>query len=156
MQHSFPFFFEFLATYETQKNAKNATYFYKERKRTQRTQRSFAKNTAFFYKERKRTKRTPCSFIKNKKNAKNATFFCKEQKRTQRTPHSYIKNGKERKNVAFFWKEQMPNPACSLLSHPLCRVCPALDSQKNELKISYVFKAKFHLSLAYLKCIFGK
>ena len=34
-------FLEFLATYETQKNAKNVTFFLKERKRTQRTFRSF-------------------------------------------------------------------------------------------------------------------
>ena len=40
-------FFEFLATYETQKNAKNATFFCKERKRMQRTQRSFAKNVKY-------------------------------------------------------------------------------------------------------------
>ena len=42
--HSFPFFsrvFCLLATYETQKNAKNATFFCKERNRTQH---SFAKN----------------------------------------------------------------------------------------------------------------
>ena len=34
-------FLEFLATYETQKNAKNAPFFLKERKKTQRTFHSF-------------------------------------------------------------------------------------------------------------------
>ena len=49
------------------------------------------KNGTFFYKERKRTER---SFIKN---GKNGTFFYKECKRMQRTEHSFIKNAKERK-----------------------------------------------------------
>ena len=64
-------------TYETKKNAKNAAFFYKERKRMQRTQ-------------------------KKVKNAKNAAVFYKERKRTQRMPHSFTKNAKESKNVAFF------------------------------------------------------
>ena len=50
-----------------QKNAKNATFFYKERNN--------AKNAAFFYKE---GKRTPRSFIKNAKERKNVGFFWKE------------------------------------------------------------------------------
>ena len=50
---SFPVFFEFLATYETQKNAKNATFFCKEWKRTQH------------------------SFAKNVKERENVLFFCK-------------------------------------------------------------------------------
>ena len=79
-----------------QKNAKNPTFFYKERKRMQRMLRSFIKNP----KERKRMQ----------KNAKNATFFYKERKKMQRTPHSFIKNTKECKKVAFFWKEHKPNP----------------------------------------------
>ena len=37
-------FFEFLATYETQKNVKNVPFFCKERERTQRSSRSFIKN----------------------------------------------------------------------------------------------------------------
>ena len=49
-------FLEFLATYETQKNPKNTTFFCKERKRTQRTE---------------------CSFAKNIKERKNVSFFCK-------------------------------------------------------------------------------
>ena len=53
-----------------------------------RVQRSFA----FFYKERKKMQRTPRSFIKN---AKNAALFYKERKRMQRTPHSFKKNVKE-------------------------------------------------------------
>ena len=46
-------FFEFLATYETQKNAKNAAFFCKEWKRTQRP------------------------FAKNGKEHENVLFFCK-------------------------------------------------------------------------------
>ena len=34
----------FCMTYETKKNTKNATFFYKEQKGTQRTPRSFKKN----------------------------------------------------------------------------------------------------------------
>ena len=50
--------YNFCMTYETKKNAKNAAFIYKERKRTQRTPRSFIKkgkerkNVAFFWKER--------------------------------------------------------------------------------------------------------
>ena len=44
-QRSFPLFFEFLATYETQKNV---SFFSKERKRTQRMQHTFAKNVRTF------------------------------------------------------------------------------------------------------------
>ena len=55
MLRSFSFFFceicNFCMIYETKKNAKNAEFFYKERKRTKKN----AKNAAFFYKERKRT-----------------------------------------------------------------------------------------------------
>ena len=58
----FSVLYEFLATYETQKNAKNATFFCKERRRTQRMQRSFAKNV---------------------KECKNVSLFCK---RTQNVP----------------------------------------------------------------------
>ena len=58
-----------------------------------REQRSFS----FFYKERKRTQGTPRSFIKSVKNAKSAAFFYKERKRMQRKPHSFIKNVKEHK-----------------------------------------------------------
>ena len=58
-----------------------------------RAQRSFA----FFYKERKRTQRTPRSFIKTLKNAKNVPFFYKEGKRMQRMFRSFIMNGKEHK-----------------------------------------------------------
>ena len=71
----------------------------------QRTPRSFiknVKNATFFYKEPKRTQRTQCFFIRIEKNAKNAVFFYKEWKRMQRMSHSFIKNGKERKNPAFF------------------------------------------------------
>ena len=49
-------FFEFLATYETQKNVPFFPFFSKERKRTQRTERSFAKNG---------------------KECENVSFFCK-------------------------------------------------------------------------------
>ena len=38
-----------------------------------------AKNAAFFYKEQKRTQRTPHSFIKNGKEHKNVAFFWKER-----------------------------------------------------------------------------
>ena len=34
-----------------------------------------AKNAAFFYKERKRTQKTQCSLIKNAKERKNVAFF---------------------------------------------------------------------------------
>ena len=48
MHRSFTFFFceicHFCLTYETKKNAKNAAFFYKECKRTQRTTHSFIKN----------------------------------------------------------------------------------------------------------------
>ena len=64
-----------------QKNAKNGTFFYKECKRTQRTERSFIKN-AKERKERnillKRTDAQPCVRL-GKKNGKffkkNGTFF---------------------------------------------------------------------------------
>ena len=62
-----------------EKNGKNGTFFYKERKRTERTERSFIKNG----KERKRTE----------KNGKNGTFFYKEWKRLERTERSFEKNG---------------------------------------------------------------
>ena len=52
-------FFEFLATYDPQKNAKNATFFCKEHKITQRTQR------------------TQRSFATNIKERENVLFFCK-------------------------------------------------------------------------------
>ena len=41
-------FFEFLATYETKKNAKNATFFCKERKRTQKRFVLLQKNARTF------------------------------------------------------------------------------------------------------------
>ena len=52
------------------------------------------KNVLFFLKERKRTERMERSF---EKNGKNETFFQKEQKRTERMKSSFEKNGKERK-----------------------------------------------------------
>ena len=71
-----------------------------------------AKIVPFFYKERKRTQRSFCSFIKNgkeckdssvlllrkEKNPKIVPFFYKEQKRMQRLFCYFIKNGKERKD----------------------------------------------------------
>ena len=73
----------------TSETKKNAAFFYKDRKRMQRTFRSFIKNgkeqknVPFFYKKQKRMQKTFCSFIKNGKNAKNVLFFYKERKRTQ-------------------------------------------------------------------------
>ena len=71
-----------------QKNAKNATFFYKERKRMQRTQCSFIKNV----KERKE-----CNVLlkRMQKNIRECAFFYKKRKRMQRTQHSFIKNIKE-------------------------------------------------------------
>ena len=71
-----------------QKNAKNATFFYKERKRMQRTQCSFIKNV----KERKE-----CNVLlkRMQKNIRECAFFYKERKRMQRTQGSFIKNIKE-------------------------------------------------------------
>ena len=84
----------FCMTYETKKERKECRiFFYKERKRTQRTPCSFRKKTQRTPRSLKKTPKnagTPCSFIKN---AKNATCFYTE-----------------RKNVAFFWKERMPTP----------------------------------------------
>ena len=70
------------------KNAKNATFFYKERKRMQRTQRSFIKNV----KERKE-----CNVLlkRMQKNIRECAFFYKKRKRMQRTQRSFIKNIKE-------------------------------------------------------------
>ena len=59
-------FFEFLATYATQKNV---PFFPKEGKITQKMQRSFAKNVKE-RNERKRTQITQCSFAKNVKESK--------------------------------------------------------------------------------------
>ena len=71
-----------------QKNAKNATFFYKERKRMQRTQCSFIKNV----KERKE-----CNVLlkRMQKNIRECAFFYKKRKRMQRTQRSFIKNIKE-------------------------------------------------------------
>ena len=63
-------FLEFLATYETQKNPKN---------------------TMFFCKERKRTQRTECSFAKNIKELKNVSFFCKRTRKCSVLFSIYIK-----------------------------------------------------------------
>ena len=76
-------------TYETKMNAKNATFFYKERKRMQRTPHSFIRNA----KERKERR---VLLLRTQKNAKNAAFFSKERKRTQNTQCSFAKNVKER------------------------------------------------------------
>ena len=64
-------FFEFLATYETQKNAAFFSVLFL------RTEKN-AKSATFFCKERKRTQRTFCSFAKNVKERKNVSFFAKE------------------------------------------------------------------------------
>ena len=71
-----------------QKNAKNATFFYKECKRMQRTQCSFIKNV----KERKE-----CNVLlkRMQKNIRECAFFYKERKRMQRLQGSFIKNIKE-------------------------------------------------------------
>ena len=53
-------------TYETKKNAKNATFFYKERKRMQRTPRFFIKN-AKERKERRGTMQQIYQVILNRK-----------------------------------------------------------------------------------------
>ena len=58
-------------TYETKKNAKNATFFYKERKRTPH---SFIKD-AKEHKKRKRMQRMPRSFIKNAKEHKECSIL---------------------------------------------------------------------------------
>ena len=80
MLRSFTFFFleidNFCMTYETKKNAKNDAFFYKERKRTQRTARSFKKNG-------KKHKKRRILLLRMEKNAKNAAFFYKEPKRMQ-------------------------------------------------------------------------
>ena len=71
-----------------------------------------AKNAAFFYKEFKRTQRTLCSFIKNvkeRKEQKECRVFFKECKRTQRKQCSLIKNVKERK------EEEEEEAECSVL-----------------------------------------
>ena len=77
---------------------KNATFFYKERKRKQRMFRSLLKNG-------KERKERSVLLERTGKNAKNAAFFYKERKKTQRTPHSFIKYGKDANNAAFFYKE---------------------------------------------------
>ena len=61
-------FFEFLATYETQKNDAFFSVLFL------RTEKN-AKNATFFYKEQKRTQRTQHSFIKNGKERKDLAFF---------------------------------------------------------------------------------
>ena len=70
------YFFEFLATYESQKNG---TFFPVLFKRTEKN----LKNVPFFYKERERTQRSFCTFLKNGKERENVLFFCK---RTQNVP----------------------------------------------------------------------
>ena len=65
-----------------QKNAK-------ERKRTQKN----AKNAAFYYKERKRMQRTPHSFIKNAKERKECRVLLKRTQKNARTLRSFGKNG---------------------------------------------------------------
>ena len=82
---SFPFFLEFLATYQTPKE--RYVLF-----------RSFLKNGKEREKHNVLLQRT-------EKNGKNITFFCKERKRTARTLRSFAKNGKERENVSFFCKK---------------------------------------------------
>ena len=93
-----------------------------------------AKNGAFFYKERKRKQRTPHSFIKNEKERKKRrVHFYKERKRTQRTPHSFIKNGKECKKRRVLLYRTRKNTR-TLRSFEKNR-CPSLD--KTFKKLSY-------------------
>ena len=64
-------FFEFLATYETQKDDALFSVLFLRREKN-------AKNAAFFYKECKRTQRKQHSFAKNVKERENVSFFCKK------------------------------------------------------------------------------
>ena len=64
----------------------------------------------FFYKEWKRTQRSERSFIKNGKDAKIVPFFYKEWKRTQRLFCSFIKNGKNSRMLRSFEKNGCPLP----------------------------------------------
>ena len=86
-----------------QKNAKNATFFYKERKRMQRTQCSFIKNV----KERKE-----CNVLlkRMQKNIRECAFFYKERKRMQRTQCSFIKHAKEHKRTHVLLKRTLARP----------------------------------------------
>ena len=63
-------FFEFLATYETQKNGMFFPILFK------RTGKN-VKNVPFFCKERERMQRSSRSFIKNGTERENVSFFCK-------------------------------------------------------------------------------
>ena len=66
-------------------NAKNATFFYNEHKKTQEHSCSFIKNAkehAFFYK-------------KMQNNTRQRAFFDKARKRMQENTCSFIKNAKE-------------------------------------------------------------
>ena len=69
-------FFEFLATYGTQKNG---TFFPVLFKRTEKN----VKDVPFFCTEWERTPRSSRSFIKNRKEREKVSFFCK---RTQNLP----------------------------------------------------------------------
>ena len=55
-----------------------------------------AKNATFFYNEHKKTQEHSCSFIKN---AKEHAFFYKKRKITQDNEHSLTKNAKECKRM---------------------------------------------------------
>ena len=65
---------------------KNVPFFLKERKRTERTERSFVKNG-------KERKERSVLLKRTEKNGKNVPFFRKERKRTERTERSFEKNG---------------------------------------------------------------
>ena len=68
--------FEFLATYEAQKNGMFFPVLFNRMGKN-------VKNVPFFCKERERMQRLSCSFIKNGKECENVSFFCK---RTQKVP----------------------------------------------------------------------
>ena len=77
MQHSFKFFFF----------ARFVIFVWLMKPK--RVQRSFA----FFYKERKRTQRTPCSFIKNVKERRECFVLLKRTQKNARMLRSFEKNG---------------------------------------------------------------
>ena len=86
----------------TEKNAKNVTFFCKERKRTQKEW----ENVPFFCiqkRERYVLFRSFFEFLatyETQKNAKNVTFFLKERKRTR---ERFVLLQKERENIPFFF-----------------------------------------------------